>query len=178
MVDHPVVCFDLKTFIGFLIESETIDMGFTLTSEGFEDGGDIPARYTCDGEDVSPPLSWGDPPEGTVSLALIMDDPDAPFGTFSHWVLFNIPVGTRALPEGVSKDEVLSDGSVQGRTDFGDTGYGGPCPPPGKPHTYRFILYALDEDLDLGPGATREDVLRAIEGHVLDRADLEGRYGR
>ena len=149
---------------------------FSLTSKGFKHGDMIPSKYTCDGDDVSPSLLWGNVPGGTKTLALIMDDPDATGGIFTHWVLFNLPVTVISLPEGVPRLDRLDNGGIQGKNDFGRKGYGGPCPP--KRHTYRFILYALDTDLKLGPGATRENVLKAMEGHILARAELDGKYGR
>jgi Raf kinase inhibitor-like YbhB/YbcL family protein len=153
-------------------------MTFELTSRAFENGGTIPKKFTCDAADVSPSLSWSDPPPGTRSLALISDDPDAPMGTWVHWVAFDIPAGTRELPEGVSKTADLPGGGRQGRTDFGRIGYGGPCPPPGKPHRYYFKLYALDAQLNLKPGSTKSDVEKAMKGHILAQAELMGRYGR
>jgi len=149
---------------------------FSLTSQGFQNGGTIPAKYTCDGKDISPPLSWGTVPDGAKSLALIVDDPDAPGGIFTHWVLFNLPATTRSLPEGVPKLDRLDGGGIQGMNNFDKKGYNGPCPP--KLHTYRFILYALDFELDLKPGVTRQEVHKAMEGHVLAKAELDGKYGR
>jgi len=153
-------------------------MAFALTSKAFDNGGNIPKKFTCDGPDVSPALAWNDPPVGTRSLALISDDPDAPMGTWVHWVAFDIPAGTRELPEGVAKTADLPGGGRQGRTDFGRVGYGGPCPPPGKPHRYYFKLYALDAQLSLKPGSTKADVEKAMKGHILAQAELMGRYGR
>ncbi|MFQ5679268.1 MAG: YbhB/YbcL family Raf kinase inhibitor-like protein [Gemmatimonadota bacterium] len=149
-----------------------------LTSDAFADGGEIPVPHTCDGEDLSPALSWSGPPEGTTSLALIADDPDAPVGTWVHWVVYRIPPELRGLPEGVPADPELPDGTRQGRNDFRRVGYGGPCPPPGRRHRYFFKLYALDAHPDLAPGATKRDLLDAMEGHVLGRAQLVGTYGR
>ena len=153
-------------------------MAFTLTSKAFENGGNIPKKFTCDGPDLSPALSWNEPPPGTKSLALISDDPDAPVGTWVHWVAFDIPAGTRELVEGVVKAPDLPGGGKQGRNDFGRIGYGGPCPPPGKPHRYYFKLYALDTQLNLKPGSTKADVERAMKGHILAQVELMGRYGR
>ncbi len=152
----------------------------TLTSDAFQHGAFIPARYTCDGEDVSPPLSWSRVPEGTRSFVLIVDDPDAPAGTFVHWVLYNIPAERRALPEGVPPALEVPGIGRQGTNDFRDRriGYRGPCPPPGKPHRYFFKLYALDAELDVVPGASAASVARAMEGHVLGQGVLMGRYGR
>lgn len=149
---------------------------FSLASQVFKEGENIPTKYTCDGKDVSPPLSWGSPDAGTKSLALIMDDPDAPGGVFTHWVLFNLPANITSLPEGVPKLDRLESGGIQGVNDFGEKGYSGPCPPAGKSHTYRFILYALDAELILKPGATKEEVLKAMEGHVLGKVELDGKY--
>ena len=159
------------------VEEEGV-MAFAIRSDAFDADQPIPTRFTCDGDDVSPALSWSDVPDGTQSLALIMDDPDAPRGVFTHWVLFNLPAGARSLPEGVAKTERPESGGFQGRNDFGDIGYGGPCPPPGGPHRYRFFLYALDGLIDLGAGASKQQVLDAVEGHVLAEAQLVGSYQR
>ncbi len=153
-------------------------MDMTLTCSAFEPGGMIPEKYTGDGPDVSPPLAWTEPPEGTRSFALICDDPDAPMGTWVHWVVYGIPPETRALAEGVPKTETPASGAKQGITDFRSVGYGGPAPPPGKPHRYFFKLYALDTELTLGPRMTKKDVERAMEGHILARAELMGTYQR
>jgi len=153
-------------------------MSFQLATTAFSAGGAIPRKFTCDGPDVSPKLTWSDPPGKTQSFALIMDDPDAPAGTWVHWVIYDLPANTRELAEGVAKQEQLSNGARQGRNDFGKIGYGGPCPPPGKPHRYFFKLYALDAKIDLKAGATRADVERAMKGHILTQAELIGRYAR
>lgn len=153
-------------------------MSFALSSAAFAPGEMIPKKSTCDGPDASPKLTWNDPPAKTNSFALIMDDPDAPVGTWVHWVLFDLPVETRELAEGVAKQEQLSNGARQGRNDFGKIGYGGPCPPPGKPHRYFFKLFALDAKLNLKAGATKSEVERAMEGHILGQAELLGKYGR
>lgn len=144
----------------------------TLTSPAFEDGQPIPPRFTADGADVSPPLEVSGIPEGTASLALIMDDPDAPMGTWVHWVVWNIPSGTRRIEEGR-----LPAGAVQGRNSWGRNAYGGPAPPSGT-HRYFFKLYALDCELDLSPGADKAALLAAMEGHVLAQAELMGTYSR
>jgi len=151
-----------------------------LTSGAFTAGGVIPAKHSCDGADISPSLAWSGTPPGTVALALIADDPDAPAGTWVHWVLFNLPGSLTALPEGVAKTDQLADfgGALQGRNDFRRVGYGGPCPPPGKPHRYFFKLYALDAALPLKAGATKQEVERAMRGHVLAEAALMGTYTR
>jgi len=153
-----------------------------LTTKAFEPGGSIPARYTCDGDDVSPALSWSGAPEGTRSFVLIMDDPDAPPGTWVHWVLYNLPGNANAIDEGVPETERLADGSIHGAcwgvSSFSRLGYYGPCPPPGKPHRYYFRLYALDTVLEVDPRASRDEVLGAAKGHVLAETELMGRYGR
>jgi len=148
-----------------------------LTSSAFTHGAMIPKKYTCDGRDISPPLSWSDPPEKTESFALIMDDPDAPMGTWVHWVLYNIPATARSLSEGVPTDAELPDGSRQGRNSWHRIGYGGPCPPSGT-HRYFFKLYALDTKLNLASGVTKEELLQAMAGHIVAQAELMGRYSR
>lgn len=157
-------------------------MAFELTSSAFESGGAIPSRYTCDGEDVSPPLAWGDPPEGTKTYALIVDDPDAPGGTFVHWVVYDVPGHFGDLPEDVGGAQRLENlgEAKQGENGFGDVGWGGPCPPRGSTHRYVFRLHALDATLGLDPGVAREEVERVMEGHghVLGVAELTGTYAR
>ena len=155
-------------------------MALTLLSGAFAAGAGIPSKHTCDGADVSPALSWSGAPAGTVAFALIADDPDAPAGTWVHWVLFNIPGSATSLPEGVAKTDQPADlgGALQGRNDFRRVGYGGPCPPPGKPHRYFFKLYALGAALPLKAGATKQDVERAMRGHVLAETSLMGTYAR
>lgn len=157
---------------------EALDSDLTLTSPAFAEGDPIPQRYTCDGADVSPPLSWSGAPAGTVSFALIVDDPDAPVGTWVHWVLFNIPADQRGLGEDLPAGDRLDDGSIHGRNGWGDLGYGGPCPPAGSTHEYAFKLYALDTTLELDPGAKKRAVTSAIEGHLLGYAILRGTYSR
>ncbi len=137
----------------------------------------IPPKYTCDGPDVSPPLSWSDVPAGAKSLALIADDPDAPMGTWVHWVAWNIPAAARALEEDTPKRDTLPNGIKQGTTDFRSLGYGGPCPPSGT-HRYFFKLYALDTALSLPPSATKKDLENAMRGHILAQAELMGKYAR
>lgn len=153
-------------------------MAIEIKTTAFNPGQAIPQKYTCDGPDVSVPLSWADPPAGTKSFALIADDPDAPMGTWVHWVLYDLPSESRRLPEGVAKQETLSDGSKQGVNDFGRIGYGGPCPPPGKPHRYFFKLYALDAKLNLPPRATKPQIVAAMKDHILAEAQLMGTYKR
>lgn len=149
-----------------------------VASAAFSAGETIPKKFTCDGPDVSPKLTWNEPPANTKSLALIMDDPDAPVGTWVHWVIYDLPGDTRELAEGIAKQEQLSSGARQGRNDFGKIGYGGPCPPPGKPHRYFFKLYALDAKLDLKAGASKANVESAMKGHILAQGELIGKYGR
>ena len=150
-------------------------MAFTLTSAAFQEGGSIPATYTCDGEDLSPPLSWTDPPAGTQSFALINDDPDAPGKMWVHWVVYNLPPSVRKLQAGVASDARLADGTQQGMTDFGRVGYGGPCPPSGT-HRYFFKLYALDATLAAPAGAARAKVEAAMKSHIVAEARLMGTY--
>ena len=142
-----------------------------LTSPAFVDGGNIPSKYTCDGEDISPPLQISDVTEDTRGLTLIMDDTDAPMGTFIHWVVWNIPKDTKDIPEGTEPE------GVQGMTNFGKTGYGGPCPPSGT-HTYRFKLYALNKRLDLKERSRKKDVELAMRGCIIEDVLLTGKYKR
>jgi len=153
-------------------------MAFMLSSPGFEPGEPIPKQYTCDGRNVSPPLRWRDAPAGTKALALVCDDPDAPAGTWVHWVIYDIPAATSELREAVPPDEKLAGEALQGDNDFRKVGYGGPCPPPGKPHRYVFKLYALDAATGLAPHATKDALLKAIKGHVAGEAQLIGTYRR
>jgi len=152
-------------------------MEIKITSTAFEEGGMIPAKYTCDEEDISPPLAWGSEPEGTKTLALICDDPDAPMGIWVHWVLFNLPAGMNELSENILPERELDNGARQGTNDFGRIGYGGPCPPGGT-HRYYFKLYALDSMLDLEAGAKKPQLLEAMEGHILAEGQLIGKYSR
>jgi len=149
-----------------------------VESDAFEAEGTIPQLYTCDGNDISPPLSWSELPAGTQSLAFIFDDVDAPAGTWVHWVIFNIPADARSLPEGVPTDPVVAGLGVHGSNSWGNLGYGGPCPPKGGPHRYTFRLYALDTVLDLDAGVDRAGLDGAMEGHILSTGQLMGRYGR
>jgi Raf kinase inhibitor-like YbhB/YbcL family protein len=151
---------------------------FTLSSPSFSNGGDIAKKFTCDGADVSPQLSWTDPPPTTKSFALLADDPDAPVGNWNHWTAWNLPPTLRGLPEGVLKQAQLSNGSQQGRNDFRKPGYNGPCPPPGKAHRYYFKLFALDVKLDLKPSAGKKQLEAAMKDHILAQSEWMGRYGR
>jgi Raf kinase inhibitor-like YbhB/YbcL family protein len=148
-----------------------------ITSSAFEEGQMIPKKYTCDDVDISPPIKLANVPEGAKTIALICDDPDAPVGTWVHWVLFNLPANITELPEKVPPDEVLSNGAKQGTSDFGRIGYGGPCPPSGT-HRYYFKVYSLDKELDLKPGATKAELLKAMEGHIVAEGQLMGKYKR
>ncbi|HSK88003.1 MAG TPA: YbhB/YbcL family Raf kinase inhibitor-like protein [Anaerolineales bacterium] len=154
-------------------------MSLELTSDAFTNGQSIPAKYACTGKDISPALAWNEPPAGTQSFALIMDDPDAPGGTWVHWVLFNIPAGTRDLPEDlpITGKNVDPNAIYVGNNSWGNAGYGGPCPPSGT-HRYYFKLYALDRTFDLLPGATREQVLEQMEGYILAQAELMGTFSK
>lgn len=148
-----------------------------VKSPAFLTGNLIPAQYTCDGEDISPPLQWDAPPPGAKSFALVVEDPDAPNRPFTHWVLYNLPAECSQLPENIAKASNLLKNAVQGKNDFGNLGFGGPCPPSGS-HRYFFKLFALSQALNLPPGATKRDLLKAMDGHVLDTAELMGRYAR
>lgn len=152
-------------------------MAIRITSSAFTEGGMIPRQYTCDGEDISPPLAWTGVPEGTKSIALICDDPDAPVGTWVHWVLFNIPPSTKDLPASVPPKETLDNGAKHGTNDFRKLSYGGPCPPGGT-HRYYFKLYALDAETSSEAGITKAQLLKDMEGHILAEGQLMGRYKR
>jgi Raf kinase inhibitor-like YbhB/YbcL family protein len=153
------------------------NMAIKITSTAFEEGGMIPKQYTCDAQDISPPLGWSDVPEGTKTFALICDDPDAPMGTWVHWVLFNLPANINGLPENIPPQKTLENGAKHGKNDFRKLGYGGPCPPGGT-HRYYFKIYGLDTSVDSDPGISKEDLLKAMEGHILAEGQLMGRYTR
>jgi len=148
-----------------------------LYSSAFQAGDPIPARHTCDGPDISPPLEWSGPPPATKSFSLICDDPDAPRGIWVHWVLFNIPPTSTSLPEDILKTRTISTGARQGINDSREIGYSGPCPPRGV-HRYFFKLYALDTELSLDPGITKSDLERAMKGHIISQTELMGTYQR
>ena len=176
----PVV---LVLMVGCAREKEvpTLDEGvkhMQLTSTAFKEGDPIPEQYTGDGKDRSPALKWTGAPNGTKSFALICEDPDAPKKTWTHWVLFNVPADSHELPEGVPADKTVLGGAKQGVNDFGKLGYGGPKPPKGSSHRYYFKLHALDTTLDLPAGATRQQVLDALKGHVVAEGLLMGTYAR
>ncbi len=148
-----------------------------LTSSSFSNGDMIPSKYSCDGENISPPLTWTDIPEGTKTFALICDDPDAPAGDWVHWIMYDIPVEVHELPENIEKIPVLDNRSVQGKNDFRKIGYDGPCPPDGV-HRYFFKIYALDLVLQQKPGLTKHELFQVIKGHVLGEGQLMVKYGR
>ena len=152
--------------------------GLELKTAAFPPGGAIPKQFTCDGPDMSPALSWTEPPPRTQSFVLIVDDPDAPAGTWVHWVVYNLPASARQIPEHALSGDAVQGAGLPGVNDFHRAGYGGPCPPPGKPHRYFFRLYALDIELAVKPKASRKDVDQAMRGHVLAHAELMGTYGR
>jgi Raf kinase inhibitor-like YbhB/YbcL family protein len=162
----------------FFRHAQGAPVALQISTNAFSSGESIPKEFTCDGQNVSPHLTWTDPPTTTQSFALIMDDPDAPAGTWVHWVLYNLPSDTRELAENVPNREQLPNGAHQGRNDFNKTGYAGPCPPAGKPHRYMFKLYALDKKLTLRPGASKADVERAMQTHIVAQSELAGRYSR
>jgi len=153
-------------------------MSFTVTSPAFASGAAIPKTYTCQGADISPALNWSGHPPQTASFALVLDDPDAPVGTWVHWVIWNIPASAHELAENVAKHDRLDSGALQGNNDFGKIGYNGPCPPPGKTHRYFFRLYALDVKLTLPPGATRKELDAAMMWHILGQAAYMGTFRR
>jgi hypothetical protein len=159
-----------------ILESEA-PMDIVVTSSAFRDGQMIPSKYTCDGDDMSPPIEWSGVPDGAKSVAIIGDDPDAPKGTWVHWVIYNIPPDLTGLPEDTPPDKVLDNGALQGMNDSGQTGYGGPCPPGGV-HRYFFKVYALDIKIPLSAGATKLDLEEAMKGHILKRGQIMGRYKR
>jgi len=156
----------------------TVAISLDLRSAAFSDGFPIPKEYTGDGSNSSPPLTWGDPPDGTKGFALLLDDPDAPRGTFTHWILFNLPADVRDLPPAVPQTPTLANGARQGTNSGGRIGYMGPSPPPGPAHRYFFKLYALDSMLGLEAGADKEQFLNAIKDHKLAEGRLIGVYGR
>lgn len=157
--------------------AETEVMSIEVRSTAFEEGGMIPAKYTCDGKDISPPLQWAQVPEGTQSIALIADDPDAPSGTFVHWVLYGLSPDRHELTGDLPRDKTLPNGARQGVNSFGKIGYGGPCPPSGT-HRYYFKLYALNTDLDLPPGESKAKLLNAMANHIVAKGQIMGRYKR
>lgn len=160
------------------LKPEKESMKIQLSSSAFAEGKEIPVMQTGQGKDASPPLKWSGVPANARSLALIADDPDAPMGTWVHWVLYDLPPSTTELAENVERSQYLPGGAKQGINDFKRLGYGGPYPPPGKPHRYYFKIYALDIVTDLKPGATKQQLLKAMEGHVLAEGQLMGTHQR
>ena len=169
-----ILCTIAMAPLGTIVQAQT---KLEVSSTAFAPGAAIPARYTCSGEDLSPPLSFSGVPPSARSLALIVDDPDAPGGRFFHWVVYNLTPTTTHLDRAVSNAAVTSSSGAQGRNDFGRDGYGGPCPPPGKPHHYRFRLYALNNRI-APQAATGTGVEQAMEEHIIGSAELVGTYGR
>ena len=161
-----------------LRDAKAAPASFQISSNAFSPNESIPKKFTCDGSDLSPQLSWTDPPTTAQSFALIMDDPDAPAGTWVHWVLYDLPSNTRELAENIPNREQLPNGARQGRNDFNKIGYGGPCPPSGNAHRYFFKLYALDTKLNLKSRALKADVERAMQAHIVAQSELIGRYSR
>ena len=153
-------------------------MSLAVKSSAFGSGAEIPKKFTCEGPDVSPALEWSGVPQGTATFALIADDPDAPVGTWVHWVIWNVSPDAHGLPEAVPRSAQLDTGAQQGDNDFRKTGYDGPCPPAGKAHRYYFRLYALDRKLDLPAGSRRKDLDGAMKGHVLAQAEYMGTFRR
>jgi Raf kinase inhibitor-like YbhB/YbcL family protein len=170
--------------LGALIVAATFALGaenpakMEIKTPSFQTGAEIPRKFTCDGEDVSPAIAWEGAPAGAKAFALIVDDPDAPSGTWVHWVIYDLPGETRALAEAEPAMESLPGGAMQGLNDFRKVGYGGPCPPRGPAHRYFFKLYALDAPTNLKPRATKQQLLDAIKGHIVGAAELMGRYQR
>jgi len=163
---------------GCLVQGNGGVPALNVTSAAFTLGGEIPVVYTCDGANISPPLTWDAPPGGTKSMAILVTDSDAPGETFVHWAAYNIPPGTREIPAGAWGEKVLPAGSLEGMNDFGRPGYGGPCPPRGKPHHYHFTVYALDTTLNPGGKVDGRMLEAALAGHVLSRGEIVGIYGR
>ncbi len=176
-MERILILFLFISFIigGFAFSSES---KFKLTSSDLENGKFIDVKFTCQGDNISPMLKWEGFSKKTESFVLIVDDPDAPFGTFVHWVLYNIPKYVNELESGIGRDKILKNGITQGINDFGKIGYDGPCPPPGRPHRYFFKLYALDTNLNLEPSLSKKEVLEKIEGHIIGKAELMGYYQR
>ena len=175
---HLLLLITLTFFTSNQCKNKTdMSTNIIVKSDSFSDGGMIPAKYTCDGANISPQLSWDNAPKGTKSFVLICEDPDAPMGTFTHWILYDIPADVHELPENLPKDKVLPNGAKQGIADFKKIGYGGPCPPSGT-HRYYFKLYSLDTLLNLEPGLKKEDILKAMNGHILAQGQIMGKYTR
>jgi len=177
-IANLAVAVALVSVVASISAAKDLPEKLELKTTAFPPGGTIPARFTCSGANISPALSWNQPPAQTQSFALIMDDPDAPAGTWVHWVVYNLPASTRQLPQRVPPGNTVAGGGKQGVNVFPSDGYGGPCPPPGKPHRYFFRLYALDTVLSLHTPVHRQDVDSAMKGHILAYAELMGTFGR
>jgi len=162
-----------KSNVAQTTENKGDEMSFEISSSGFSNGEKIPVKFTCEGQNISPALSWKNPPSGTAEFALICDDPDAPAGVWSHWLLYNIPPETNSIAEGERNLQ-----GTQGVTDFGRARYDGPCPPRGKPHRYFFTIYALDKKLGLPKDLDRASLLKSVEGHILAKAQVIGIFSR
>jgi Raf kinase inhibitor-like YbhB/YbcL family protein len=180
---HIILVIFILTFAAFIASMAFEDdkgeiSGIELKSDAFQHEKPIPAKYTCEGEDISPDLTWGELPEGTMELALICDDPDAPVGTWVHWVIYGIPADTGGFLEAFPLEEQTDTGILQGENSWGRVGYGGPCPPKGKPHRYFFKLYALDKELGLKPGQDKKALEKAMKGHIIGYGELMGTYAR
>jgi len=183
-----IICFLAAGFLLPRLFAERVsDESIQLTSSfgetiqlisSFGEGGIIPQKYTCDGEDISPSISWSDIPNGTKSIVLIVDDPNSPEQPWTHWVLFNIPSQLTGVAEGIENLEVVRGVGIHGFNSWGETGYRGPCPPVGDSHQYFFRLYALDSTLNLQPGATESEVINAMEDHILGQGQLVANYSR
>lgn len=173
---RQLAVFGVPALLLLLTPLHAQSMPFRISSTSFPNGGVIPKQFSCDGPNVSPQLSWTEPPAGTVSFALLVDDPDAPAGNWNHWVMWNLPARARSLPEGVSKSRRLPDGSEQGLNDFRKIGYNGPCPPANKPHHYHFRLFALDKKMTLTGDAGKPELERAMKGHILAQAECTGTF--
>lgn len=165
-----------QSAFSFPVPPQTQGARLSISSPSFANGGEIPKKFSCDGADVSPQLSWTEPPAGTTTFALLADDPDAPAGNWNHWAIWNLPASARSLPEGVSKSRQLPDGSQQGMNDFKKVGYNGPCPPANKPHHYHFQLFALNKKVSLSGDAGKPELETAMRGHILARAESIGTF--
>ena len=171
-------CSGARSAFSFSTPFQAQSGALSLSSPSFSNGGGIPKKFSCDGPDVSPQLSWTEPPPGTAIFALLVDDPDAPAGNWNHWTIWNLPASARSLPEGVGKARRLPDGSQQGMNDFKKVGYNGPCPPANKPHHYHFQLFALDRKLNLTGDAGKPELEAAMKGHILAQAEWIGTFRR
>jgi Raf kinase inhibitor-like YbhB/YbcL family protein len=157
---------------------EQMTYQLSVTSPAFKDNERIPVKYTADGDDMSPPLKWAEIPDGVAEYALIVDDPDAPGGVFTHWVIYGLPGSYDHLDDGVPQVEELDNGAMQGPNSMDKIGYMGPSPPKGKPHRYIFTMYALDAKIDLPAGITKDELRKAVQGHIISEGKLTGIYGR